>query len=66
MFLQSHLLTTSHANHRPPKPKICLQMPPGTPKEGPRKAQDSPRWAQDGPNKVPKIPLEALTPPPWI
>ena len=38
-------------------------MPPGTPQEGPRKAQDSPRWAQDGLDKVPKIPREALTPP---
>ena len=36
----------------------------GSPPEGPRRAQDSPRWAQDGPNKVPKIPREALTPPP--
>ena len=45
------LLATLHPKIKPSKPNICLKVPSWTPREGPRRAQDSPRWAQDGPKK---------------
>ena len=52
MFLQSHLLASEHANRSPSEPKICLKMPPWSPREGPRRAQESPRGGQDGPKTL--------------
>ena len=65
-------MATLHPKIKSSKPNICLKVPSWTPRQGPRRAQDSPRWAQDGPKKgrrrtiqTPKIIPGALLGPSW-